>query len=214
MEETAPESEFQEPPPSGVVCPNCGQTIDPSAIPGPVIECPQCGTQFFPPAPTGDELSDEEKEVEETKATMQEQLSSLRIKQFSTLRRTAYRTRSYLIIGAAGCAWFTIPLVITIVKSVREKHHWGMGSSAEAMLVVASLIGAYKFGIRAVEVQRGIEADLRARELEELEAAKREPDLSALSDGSQYAKALEQMYGKPKEESSTKDTKGHEAENG
>jgi len=80
-----------------------------------------------------------------------------------------------------------------------------MGPSADAMLVVASLIGAYKFGIRALEVQRGIVADLRARELEELEAAKHEPDLSALSDGSQYAKALAQMYGGQKEESSTRE---------
>ena len=39
-------------------------------------------------------------------------------------------------------------------------------------------------------------ADLRAREQEEIEAAKQEPDFTPLSDGSQQARNLEQMVGK------------------
>jgi hypothetical protein len=62
-------------------------------------------------------------------------------------------------------------------------------------MAIAALIGAGKFGAQVVEVQRGINNDIRNRELEEMEAAKREPDLSSLSDGSQHARNLESMFG-------------------
>jgi hypothetical protein len=209
MEEPAPQSESQESP-AAVVCPNCGHGIDPGTVSGTIIECPSCRTEFF--LPVEEEVIEAAEPAADADAPVStdQEISALRIKQFATLRRTAYRTRSYFIIGALGCLWVTIPLVIAIVSNFREQHQWTMWVSLYVTLGLVALIGAFKFAMKAVETQRGIEADIRAREAEELEAAKVEPDLSALSDGTQYAKLLERMTGGS--ELSTKDSKEHEEE--
>ena len=180
--------------PAGYACPNCGGAVDP--LPGsPVLQCPQCKTQFFPPtAEDADDTSaDDEKGDEELDE--EAELDALRIRQLSTLRRTAYRTRTYLIVGTAGCLFIAIQLLIFAVQSTREHHHWGRWPSGCVVFALASLIGAVKFAQRVAAVQRGINADLRARELEEQEAARHVPDLSTLSDGSHHAKNLEKMFG-------------------
>ena len=50
-----------------------------------------------------------------------------------------------------------------------------------------------KFGRVLMAAQDEINETIRLRKLEEEEAARNEPDLSKLSDGSQYASALERM---------------------
>ena len=124
-------------------------------------------------------------------------MSELRIRQLSTLGRTAYRTRSYLVVGTLACFGFAIQLAIVATDDARYLHHWGRGPIAYLLFAAAGLIGSFKFAARVMEVQRGINADLRARELEEQEAAKHPPDLSTLSDGSQHARNLERMFEDP-----------------
>ncbi|HWE01813.1 MAG TPA: hypothetical protein VG326_05335 [Tepidisphaeraceae bacterium] len=177
---------------SQIACPQCGQPVDLSSAAGPILQCPNCGTQFFPPV--SEEESDASRDEAKAEHDTEAELSELRIRQLSTLRRTAYRTRSYLVVGTLGCLGFAIQLLIFTFHDVRERHHWGPSPIAYLLFAVAGLIGSYKFAVRVVEIQLAIKADLRARELEEQEAAKHEPDLSTLSDGSQHARNLERMF--------------------
>lgn len=174
------------------VCPNCAQEVDASASTGPVLECPSCGTQFFPPII---EDADEQAHEAQTKAVQEEELSAARIRQLSVLGRTAYRTRSYLIIGAGWCFGLTLLLVKYAYESVRLLHHWGMEASAFAFFAAAASMGTVRFLGRVIAIQREINANIAARELEELEAARHEPDLSTLSDGSHRARNLQRMVG-------------------
>jgi hypothetical protein len=179
-------------PPSQIVCPQCGGAIDPQNVSGPIIECPHCATQFFPPVieDDADKSADDSKEEDVTEA----ELSELRIRQLITLQRTAYRTRSYLVVGTLGCLGFAVQLGIFAFQVARANHRWGSAPIAYLLFAGAGLIGSYKFGVRVMEVQRGINADARARELEEQEAARHEPDLSTLSDGSHHARNLASMF--------------------
>src|SRR5665213_3683150 len=180
--------------PPQLVCPNCGTPVDPSAASAPIIECAKCGTQFFPPAveDDSDDSDDDSDEEDPTEA----ELSELRIRQLITLQRTAYRTRSYLIVGTLGCLGFAIQLTIFAVHSLRDNHRLKSSSIACLFFAMAGIIGSYKFAMRVREVQRGINADARARALEEEEVARHPPDLSTLSDGSHHARNLERMFAK------------------
>ncbi|MDB5171324.1 MAG: hypothetical protein JWN51_97 [Phycisphaerales bacterium] len=176
-------------------CPDCGQPVGESARVGPVLVCPHCGSQFFPPAPDeADESGEDNSDSPKRNAHHEEELRELRIRQFSTLRRTAYRTRSYFVIGTAACLIVAIQLMI---RGVQALHLVGWRGRPIGYFLAAGacLVGMVEFGIRVARVQRGINADLRARELEEIEAASREPDFTPLSDGSQQARNLEQMVG-------------------
>ena len=175
-------------------CPDCGQPVGDSARVGPVLVCPHCGSQFFPPATDQvDEAGEGEGSDSVTpNAAREEELRELRIRQFSTLRRTAYRTRSYFIVGTAACLIIAIQLIIRGVQAIHLVG-WRGRPIGYFLAAGACLIGMTEFGIRVARVQRGINADLRARELEEIEAAKQEPDFTPLSDGSQQARNLEQM---------------------
>ncbi|HET6249543.1 MAG TPA: hypothetical protein VFE47_17780 [Tepidisphaeraceae bacterium] len=197
MEEPSPpsaDSGIQEP--SGLVCPHCGQALDMAGGWHPVVECTQCRAQFFPPAPQPTEdLSDDEKEEQLTRQTQEDELSALHIRQFSRLIQANYRTRSYFIIGAITCLWMIMPLLFFAVKDSQHEHHWGLTATGYALFALASLMGAIRLGRRVVGIQREINANRKARELEEAEAARHEPDMSTLSDGSQRARNLEMMFG-------------------
>jgi uncharacterized Zn finger protein (UPF0148 family) len=195
MEDAAPNAESSPEPssPEEHPCPDCGQPVGENARAGPVLVCPHCGGQFFPPAmEEADEAGEEPDDRAKTNAAHEEELRELRIRQFSTLRRTAYRTRSYLIVGTAACLIIAIQLII---RGVQALHVLGWRGRPIGYFLAAGacLIGMTEFGIRVARVQRDINADLRAREQEEIEAAKHEPDFTPLSDGSQQARNLEQM---------------------
>lgn len=175
------------------MCPDCGDAFDASAIDGPVGVCPRCGSQFF--AQTVTMAADEADVADDTNDTREEELDALRIRQLSTLRRVAYRTRSYLIVGVAGGLVFAADLVY--YATLRFRHAGGMSPGVIGRLaaVIVCLAASFYFAKKAMSLHREIQADLAAREREEQEIAKNPPDLSQLSDGSQHARNLEKMLG-------------------
>ncbi|HWE98130.1 MAG TPA: hypothetical protein VG269_29565 [Tepidisphaeraceae bacterium] len=196
MDDIAPDGELprEAEAPAEVVCPDCGQPVGENARIGPVLVCPYCGGQFFPPAEDGAEDADDASDGDARgSAAREEELLELRIRQFSTLRRTAYRTRSYFIVGTSACLIVAIQLMIRGVQALHVVG-WRGRPIGYFLAAGACLVGMVEFAIRVARVQRGINADLRAREQEEIEAAKQEPDFTPLSDGSQQARNLEQMF--------------------
>jgi hypothetical protein len=205
MDESAPLPDASDTAPAQA-CPNCGHVVDISAVSGPVAQCENCGTQFFvvePEAPR--ELSEEEQAIEEVKESQEQELSALKIRQRVALRRVAYRTRSYFIIGTCACLFLALMLAMALGKDLRDQHHWSFGATVYCLLIFTALNGAARFAARWVQSQREITAELKARELEEAEAARHEPDLSALSDGSQHARNLERMVAEKQEEKAAAD---------
>src|SRR5690242_7635892 len=154
-------------------CPHCQQTVDVQEVPEHgVVTCPHCSGEFSLPEP----VAEEDQEVE---------LDGLKIRQLSTMRRTAYRGRSYAIIAAAACAVVAVQLIWLSIRHVYTIG-WGVWPIGYLLLVPLALWGAWHFLERAQSL--GIESKRSA--LDEPTTA---PDFSSLSDGSQHAKNLEEM---------------------
>src|SRR5947209_4517460 len=87
--------------PAESLCPNCASAMGPSSPQG-LAQCPHCGQQFLIMSPDPEpafHLSASETQQFQN----QEELNALHIQNISTLRRGAYRGRSYLIIAAGVC---------------------------------------------------------------------------------------------------------------
>jgi len=124
---------------------------------------------------------------EQLSAEVEAELSGLRIRQISTLRRAAIRSRSYCIIGAAVCAVGAIQLVVMMVKLApfHDARHWAM-MAGEALLALGALWGCFELMRRGWALHRELQKTM-------LEEPTQPPDFSTLSDGSQQVQALEQM---------------------
>jgi len=174
-------------------CPRCGTEFQITAT-SPILQCPACGEQFFPPEPLDEPI--ENTESHEPKAPSEEELSGMRIRQISVMRRAAYRTRSYYIIGLGACVVIAIQLCLMIVRSFREVHlHFRTSSlfafTAYCLFLVGAITGGFFFARRLLELQQEIRQSLQKEPAAQ-------PDFSSLQDGTQHIRELEQMQ-KPDE---------------
>lgn len=183
--------------PEIVHCPQCSAAVDAASSDGPVLQCPACGTQFFRPAAEESEPSNDDEQTPDDPQQSEAELSELRIRQMVTLCRSAYRTRSYLIVGMLGCLGLAIQLIIFAVHNRHDRRPNLLAFCSQVFFAVAALIGSGMFGVKVVEAQRQIIAQRKLREAEEAEIARHPPDLSLLSDGSQQARNLEAMVPEP-----------------
>jgi hypothetical protein len=141
------------------------------------IQCPQCGQQFLP--------------VEETGAVPvvdDDELSELRIRNISNLRRGAYRSRSWLIMATSVCIVAAAKFVQITVVAIRSRLY--LAAIGDALCVVAALVMTSMIGPKIVALTREIR---RSR----LQVPPEEPpDFSRLGDGSQRWKKLDELSGK------------------
>jgi hypothetical protein len=181
-----------EPPAPGeaqtFACPDCGEPIQ--AAPGPVprlLDCPACEERFLIPALDGstDLPTDPEPTEAEHAARAQSELDGLRMRHMVVTRRTAIRSRTYAILGAALCVMGAVKLVMMTVQDIRAAG-WGRWPAAFMIGAIACCCGMAYFLGRAAHWQR----ESRAEKMPEPETP---PDFSTLSDGSQYAKNLENL---------------------
>ena len=158
---------------STYACPHCQQVADVTeAPPGAVVRCPHCGGEFsLPEIPAADERDSE--------------LDGLRIRQLSTLRRSAYRSRSYAIIAAGACVVVMAQLVLMTVRHVRVEG-WSGRPIGYLIFTLFAAWGAWYFIGRAVHLHR----ETKRSALVDPQSA---PDFSKLSDGSQRVKNLEDV---------------------
>lgn len=169
-------------------CPRCGNEFQITAT-SPILQCPACGEQFFPPDPV--EVPAETTESPEPKPSSEEELSGMRIRQISVMRRASYRTRSYYIIGLGACVVIAIQLCLMIVRSIREAPlHFRTSSlfafTAYCLFLIGAIAGGFFFARRLLELQQEI-----CQSLQKEPAA--QPDFSSLQDGTQHIRELEQM---------------------
>lgn len=194
-------------------CPACGHTVQ--AVPGPVarlVECSNCGTHFVVPSDQGsiDLPEDFGPSDEEKNENAANELNSLRMRHIVVSRRTAIRSRTYCIIGAASCLMGAVKLVMMIVTDVKIAG-WHLQQYAYAVFVAASLYVAGLLARRAAYWKRESRAPLfpqgkctqcgndlpaatdRCPECGAAIPADQPPDFSTLSDGSQHARNLENL---------------------
>jgi hypothetical protein len=173
-------------------CPNCGNAVASSTTDEAILQCAHCGTQFFRPDDTVEpQPDDSDRDAAQSPAPADEELSGLRIRQIAALRRGAYRSRSYCIIGAATCLAAVINLALLIFHSIVDSRlalrpigYLVLGSYV--VLIAVALWGVNYFVRRVIDLTRELGKTL-------LEEPADPPDFSTLSDGTQHVKHLEEM---------------------
>jgi len=153
-----------------------------SSAPG-LFTCPRCARQEFVT------IDDEDASAEQRRATLEardeQELDGLRIRQLSALRRATYRSRSYAVVAAVGCAIGLAQLVVMARNEYRAAGASGWLASYVALSIAAVFGGQYFFR-RAVELHREAK---RSR----LEPPLVPPDFSKLGNGADRWKDLEDV---------------------
>jgi len=185
-----------ETPPAGFVippelfeCPACGQAVE--ATRGPVaqlLHCPACGEHFVIAAIDGSTDVPEEGAVREEEKDAREvaELDSLRMRHLVVTRRTAMRSRTYNILGAATCLMAAAKLVVMTVKEVRIEG-WHLRAVSYVLFAIVAVWPIPYLLRRAAHWAR----ESRGVKMPDPETP---PDFSELSDGSQHAKNLEDLH--------------------
>jgi hypothetical protein len=114
------------------------------------------------------------------------ELDGLRIRQLSTMRRAAYRSRSHAVVAMLVCVVAVVQAAIDLIGDVR---HAAIGWRIPVYLafIVAGTVGAIFFARRASALHREAKAT-------RLQPPATPPDFSTLGDGSQRWPNLEDIH--------------------
>jgi hypothetical protein len=185
MEEPAPESQGLP----QAVCPGCGEVVPITEPAENVLICRKCGEQFFVAA--GDDSSNAPAELDPSSSADSDhapaeddrdaELSGMRIRQISSLRRGIARTRSYYLIALAVCIGGVAQLVFLGVESVR--------AGRRSFPVLYAVMGLILLSIcpRLIRRIRQLSVEMRQTAMPPPDAP---PDFSSLSDGTQRWESL------------------------
>lgn len=183
--------EFAQPGSEPIIyhCPHCGGLV---SVEGPTqsgLRCPHCGESFSiasddVPANTAAGGVEDAQARAETEARREADLSERRIRQVANLRRGAYRTRSWLIIGACTCAVGFAQLVHLAIRDWRFGLRLGPAADVILAMLAAAVFWHFVRRIRAL-----------SREIHEppMHDPATPPDFSTLSDGSQRWANLDEL---------------------
>jgi hypothetical protein len=168
-------------------CPNCGQPVTSSDAQFNDRLCLSCWQELStaPEDPAdGAPIIVDDEVPEAVDQPDEADLSGMRIRQVSALRRGAYRTRSWLLIGAIACGAGAAQLIFLAVRAHRNGH--GTVLTGDLLVAFVALLAAPYFLRRAMQVNR----EIRQSAIEEPSTP---PDFSTLSDGSQRWTNLQAM---------------------
>ena len=170
-----------------VHCPHCDAVVAlDRALTSPFRECPKCAKQFVVPSIStveGDEAESSRKK------RSQDELDAAHIHRMSALRRAAYRSRSYCIIGSVAC------VVMAAELCFNAWGYWNHRTSmARGMILVLVCVGiaAGLLGVARTLFARAREYGREAAQSSLVEPTT-PPDFSTLQDGSQAARNLEEI---------------------
>jgi hypothetical protein len=191
-------------------CPNCGGALEATPAEQPqVVTCPYCNQPFVLPGadgstlavarPAAPEAAEDQPFVVVDSITAEDQravdeLDAYHVRKVTKLRRSAYRGRSFLLIGALVCVAGALQLGVNALYvfhraggAIRvERREFGTWPAGFLMVGMILLAVGYRFFMRAAELKR--EAERSA-----LSEPTTPPDLSQLGDGSERARRLEEI---------------------
>jgi hypothetical protein len=113
------------------------------------------------------------------------ELDALRIARWAALRRSAYHSRSYAIVAVGGCVIGAAQCAFDAV--IRLRTHQGLIRPVLYMLAAVGLLILASYFCRVAAHYH------RLAKQSNLPTPKIPPDFSTLSDGSQFAKNLNEM---------------------
>ena len=113
------------------------------------------------------------------------ELDGLKIRQIALARRSAYRARSYALIGAFACLVIIAQLVYLIITQLRTAGLTVYALAYVLMIPLCGFASVYCFG----RAKRYLVEAMTTK----LSKPANDPDFSPLSDGSQRWKELENI---------------------
>ena len=175
-------------------CPSCGHAFEPAAVPAEgLLTCPACAAQFFGTAEVSDEDRAAEEQIRLEYEARARRIGDLHRNKVLIERRHQFRTRTYVVLGAAA-------LVITAWQlcafaAARNRATGSLGVRGAVYLALAVVAVGFLW-----PCVRKIRAMNRALATPVLTDPETPPDFSTLSDGSQLideeVKNLERLSGK------------------
>jgi hypothetical protein len=160
-------------------CPHCQAEVPVEWPAEPFVRCPQCGEEFALPA----EATSAELPIQGGRS---DELDGQRIRQIIVQRRADIRLRSYFLLGAFGCLGAAITFLYRIGQRMFYRWPWNwIGALHVAISIAAVFCGGYLLS-RAHSLTRELNKPL-------LPEPTTPPDFSNLGDGSQQAKALDEL---------------------
>lgn len=179
-----------------LICPHCGAAVQrPEDFMQNAVTCPACGEEFVIAHELHDGEPDEEAARAEAQAEFDRQrdLNDTRIRALSAERRATYRTRTFLFIAVV----VLLAAIYEIVRRIfgRDYGYNAFGKAALAVLLIGCAIGVRFFFRKLVRTQRELNQPMQPEPTEP-------PDFTALEDGSQTWRQLEEMN-KPDDEVGT-----------
>jgi predicted RNA-binding Zn-ribbon protein involved in translation (DUF1610 family) len=163
---------------SNIPCPACQANVALRSD-SIALHCENCGHEFFIDSSTEDEAS-----AAQAPAHEPSELDAVRIRQRITLVRSAYRSRSYAIIAAVVCGVLAIQSVISTARRFSAKSY--PPAMVYLLCAIAGTWGLVYFSRKAA----GLDLEAKRSALNNPTA---EPDFSALGDGSERVRNLEDI---------------------
>jgi DNA-directed RNA polymerase subunit RPC12/RpoP len=170
-------------------CPYCNhETSAPGEVRSPFIRCAACGQDFVLPQTeeTAHHPADNQHHVDQSQPGEEadrNELDARRIWQVASLRKAAYRSRSYCIIATSGCLVGVAELAYHTLQSRRAGGaHW----LPYVLAGIALLFLARHFARLTFAFHREAKSSAQT-------GPQAPPDLAKLSDGSQVIRKLEEM---------------------
>jgi hypothetical protein len=145
----------------------------------PFVRCPQCGEEFALPV----EVATAELPIQTGDA---DQLDGQRIRQIVMQRGADIRLRSYFLLGAFGCLGAAITFLYRIGQRLFYRWPWNWVGALHIVITIA----AFFFGGYLLSRAHSLTRELNKPLLPEPTVP---PDFSDLGDGSEQAKALEEL---------------------
>ena len=163
-------------------CPHCNAEVHVDWPAEAFIRCPHCGEEFALPA----EATSAELPLQYPHDELSAELNVQRIQRIVLQRRADIRLRSYFFLGAFGCLAVVITFSYAVGKRMFDRMPLISTEALQIAIALVAIVGCGYFGMRAHRLTRELNKPL-------LPEPTTPPDFSDLGDGSQQAKALEEL---------------------
>ena len=182
MQEVSDQTDFER-----FACPGCGEEVDVAlASSGRLVRCPYCSSDFFAAADKSHLEIVDDTDSELLEADRASAFDKLRIANYTALRMSAIRARSWWLIGLFLALLVMLDMLGNTLIYIWVFHRWGIWPTVRIGLYIVALVFARHAYRRAADFKREIDRSA-------LPEPTTPPDFSTLQDGTEQWKHLENI---------------------